>query len=57
MIDENVRWNWNISIIIDQEGISCCRGNLYYIVIYYGVLCDTSVLMGYVQFYVTINLY
>ena len=49
MIDENVRSLWNVSIIIDEEGISWYKDKLYYIVIYYRVLCNTSIMIGYVQ--------
>ena len=48
MIDKNVCWIWNGNII-GEEGISWCRDKIYYIVIYYGVLGNTSNLMGYVQ--------
>ena len=56
MIDENVCWIWNVSII-GEERTSWCRDKLYYIVIYYGALCNTSIMMGYVLCSVTINLY
>ena len=47
MIDENVCWVWNV-MIIEEEGISWCGDMSYYTVIYYGVLGNTSVMLGYV---------
>ena len=41
-------------MIISEEGISWCGDMLYYTVIYYGVLCNTSVMLEYILCWITI---